>query len=98
MTTSTDQPDVSAVSSYFETLQSTICDALAEFDGQPFSTEEVPGPNGGHARPRVHSGGGKSSKKVRYSLLTASAAPSPPQPVNATQNSGVRVLKPALSR
>ena len=76
MTISTDQPDVSAVSSYFETLQSAICDALAEFDGQPFSTEEVPGPNGGHARPRVHSGGEIFEKgAVQFTHSFGSALP-----------------------
>lgn len=57
MMTSIDQPDVQSVSDYFESLQAQICDALSDIDGSPFSSEEIPGPGGGHARPRVHSGG-----------------------------------------
>lgn len=49
-----ERPDVLAVRDCFMALQTTICDALAAEDGQAgFSLEELPGPGGGLARPRV---------------------------------------------
>ncbi|MCC5870996.1 MAG: oxygen-dependent coproporphyrinogen oxidase [Gammaproteobacteria bacterium] len=49
-----DQPDVLQVRDYFMDLQDRICAALATEDGSAdFSREELPGPGGGLARPRV---------------------------------------------
>ncbi len=77
MAKSSDQPDFNAVSSYFESLQSEICDALAAVDGQPFSSEEIPGPQGGHARPRVHPGGKVFEKgAVQFTHSRGDALPS----------------------
>ncbi|TVS17921.1 MAG: oxygen-dependent coproporphyrinogen oxidase [Gammaproteobacteria bacterium] len=49
-----ERPDVLQVRQYFMELQESICTALAAEDGeQDFSFEELPGPGGGLARPRV---------------------------------------------
>lgn len=49
-----DRPDILAVRDYFMDLQDRICAGLAAEDGSAeFSREELPGPGGGLARPRV---------------------------------------------
>ena len=47
-------PQIEPVRDYFMALQDTICDALETLDGATkFVREELPGPDGALARPRV---------------------------------------------
>lgn len=56
-------PEVQAVRDYFMALQDEICSALEGVDGAAtFSREELPGPEGGLARPRVLAGGAHIEK------------------------------------
>ena len=50
----TSHPDIEQVTDYFVALQTRICDAMTEVDGQAsFSREDIETPEGGHSRPRV---------------------------------------------
>ena len=50
----TQDPSVAPVRAYFLSLQTTICDALSDLDGEAsFSLESIESPQGGLAQPRV---------------------------------------------
>ena len=52
------QPDLAAVRSFLEGLQTRICEGLEALDGEArFRREELPRPGGGVSRPRVLEGG-----------------------------------------
>lgn len=60
-----DAPDPQAVRAYLLGLQDRICTALASFDGaRAFREEEIPGPGGTLARPRVLEEGARIEKSA----------------------------------
>ncbi len=72
-----DRPDVMKVRDSFMALQTTICDVLAAEDGaENFSIEELPGPGGGLARPRVLADGPVIEKAaVQFTHSVGAALP-----------------------